>query len=1423
MGLSLVPGIPANNHWPLVGLVLLNLLFPPCLNAWQKNIRFENITVEHGLPGGQLFAAAQDRHGFMWFASDNGLIQYDGYAYKLIRNEPGKPDSLISNRVVAVYFDSQETLWVGTMEGLSRYDPDRQSFTHFRHDPEDTKSLGRPEVESIVEDHEGVLWFGHWPEHKGVPTISAFDRQSETFTRYYHDPDDPHTLPAGVITTMMVDRSGVLWVGTYSWDEVPGLAYFDRESKTFRRVFDCGSNPLQCAQPAGPDDRPEDFRIGGIHEDDEGSLWISGSGDGLIRYDRASNTYTRIVCHPGDPGRGTGKYISGNIIEDSNGLLWYDDRYEGLTSFDPGTETFTHYVHDPADPFSFGIANTNFSPLYQDRSGMIWAIGLDGSLSKFDPGSLVPGHYKHEPGTSNSLSNDTVSDIIEDENGILWVLHLHHGLRRVDRVTGSVTAYDHDSDNTTGFNALYLDSSGALWVGTNFGISRFDQSSGQFTDYPFDLPGDDQGKTQSPNLRVSAIAEDAQGNLWLGSVSRLSYFEPGSGKFTHYRSEPDQPGTLHGAGFGALLLADDLSLWVGGSDGLSRLDPVSRQFTHYVHDPGNPDSISSHRVMAITQGKDGALWVGTLSGLDRFDPASNLFSHVAGSSGGAISMVYSIVPDAQGNIWVSIYNEGLLKLNPATGETKTYDASDGFSRLYKGVLGRRGDLIWGGADGVYIFDPRQLTDHRQDPMVLITDFRLSNKPVPVSDEANKTPLSRSIVNTSDITLTYLDNLISFGFAVPGYKYAKEVRYAYRLEGYDRDWIETGADRRIATYTHVPPGDYVLRVKAAGKGGVWSDKQAFIRLSILPPWWQTWWAYSLYVITFVLALFGYIRLRTRNLRRQARLLKETVEERTAQIREHEQQIQHQTEDLEELLHLKEKLITNISHEFRTPLTLILGPARRLLKRAANHRDASQLQLIQRNSQRLLRLVNQLLGLAHLGADEPLARSAQPVSTTVDAITESFQPLAEDKGLQLGVERNEELWASCTPDALEKILLNLLSNAIKYTPAGGSITVSTRLDENNMVEVSVSDTGIGIPEDEHEAVFERFHRVGNGGETVPGAGIGLALVKELVLAHDGQVSLISEPGKGTTFTVKLPRCEAGLPQGGRVQTGSTAEAMALEFEALGPLADRPETQSVNEANGKPLVLIVEDNADLQHYLVELLTGTYQCLVAGDGEEALAVAFEYIPDLLLLDLMLPKLDGFQVSHALKKDERTSHIPIMMLTARDDRDSRMESWKEKVDGYLTKPFDDDELKMRIANLLEIRDILKCRFSSQFFAETKPNHVAEQKENGFLTKLKEVLEHCHSDPDFGTSRMASEMYISARQLQRKLKAVTGHHPAELLRSYRLRKARELLQKGMQVGVTSDRVGFSSPTYFTSCFKAQFGQTPSEFQSSRIPADSTFV
>ena len=1378
----------------------------PGLHAWQKSIRFDRITVEQGLPDNYVRSIVQDSRGFMWFGTANGLAKYDGYRFTVYQHDIDDPNSISSNQILYVFVDRQGTLWIGTDAGLNRFSREQETFTHFRHDPEDPSSLGGEVVATIYEDLAGALWIGHW-----FSGLSKFDRSTETFEQFHNDPENPESLPPGIVYAILEDRSGVFWVGTYAKEGSPDLTQFDQETRIFSLFFNCNPEQPQCPRPVAESDKPPVSKVMTVFEDRAGNIWIGGFG--LIKYDRASNTYKRYIHDPENPNSPAGNNFARDMVEDSSGLLWFSDTHQGLTSFDPKTESFSRYQHNPTDPHS--LASDNLFTLYQDHGGTIWVAAYHNGLSKFEPHSLALGHYKHDPNNPSSLVSNLVHDVAVDEQGHLWVAA--EGLNRIDRRKGIVTLYQHDPDVPTSLHANYINDlhvarSSLLWIGTISGLSRFDPVTETFKYFPVDPGVIDSEPTDVGVLSITGGKDDF---LWLGTTSTVSYFDTTTGDITHYRANPKDPGALQGRVFGIEVVADDGTVWIKGSHGISHFNPDTEVFTHYVHDPENPSSISQGPVRVILQDKGKTIWVGTSSGLDQFDPVSGVFIHYIKSDGNSFGSVEVIIEDSQGDLWVSTRSEGLWKLNRSTGSFRNYQARDGLAsnRMWGGLSSQSGELIFWSENGINIFYPDVLPEHRQNPVVVFTDFLLLNKSVPVSNAERKTSLSKHINENPDITLSYKDYLFEFEFAALNYVDPLSMRYAYMLEGFDEDWIETDVSKRFATYTNVPQGDYVLRVKASEINGEWGNNNTSIRLGVLPPFWLTWWAYGLYFIVAVLALFLYIRFRTISLTRRATLLENTVQERTAKIREHELHIQHQAEDLEELLHMKEKLIANISHEFRTPLTLILGPARRVLQKTANPETRSQLQMIKRNGQRLLRLVDQLLGLARLGAEEPLVRSPQAITSVADAITESFRVLAEEKDLQLTYEQSDELWVSCAPDTSEKILLNLLSNAIKYTPAGGRITVSITLNDDDMVELSVTDTGVGIPEQDQGTVFERFHRLGDSGETIPGAGIGLALVKELVEAHDGRIQLLSVPGEGTTVSIWLPRCEA-VPAAKETGPASvSAEAIALEVEALSRPHTAPDSVPNDEdMDGKPCILIIEDNVDMQNYLVQLLSDTYYCRVAGDGQQALDMAFEHIPDLVLCDVMLPKLDGFQVSHALKEDERTSHIPIILLTARSDRDSRLVGWKEKVDGYLTKPFHDEELKLRIANLLDIRDILKSRFKSHFFEETEPGEVLNEKENGFMEKLEQVLDQCHVDPDFGSSQMAAEMFMSPRQLQRKLKAITGHHPAELLRSYRLRNAREFLKSGTQVGLAADAVGFSSPAYFTSCFKAQFSQTPSEYQ-----------
>ena len=1410
--------MPTPGRHRVVLTALLVCALAPVAHAWQKAIRFDRISVEQGLPDSWVRSIEQDRFGFMWFSTPNGLAKYDGYRFTVYRHDPSDPQSVSSNEILSVLEDHEGMLWVGTDAGLDRFDREREVFEHFRHDPADLRSLGGPVVPAISEDSSGQLWIGHW-----ASGLSRLDRTQGTFERFQNDPADPSSLPPGTVFTMLEDSRGGFWVGTFARQGGSDLARFDPESETFRRFFSCDREAPGCPKPADAYTRPKVSKITDIVEDRKGQLWIAVLGFGVVRYDPVSNTYFRYFHDPEIANSLAGDTVN-SIVEDDDGRLWFSDLRDGLTILEPETMVFSRYRHDPLDPKS--LAGDSAYRMYKDRDGLLWISCVKDGLSRFDPLSLALGLYRFDRNDPLGITSVVrIRSVAETDDGALWISLPPDGLDRVDRALGVVRAIKHDPDDLASLPSdevrdLLVSQSGQLWLTTPNSLISYDLASDAFSQHPLEPRRSDSTATEVRDDALNTILEGPAGSLWLGSYTSVYRFEPSSGQVEVFHPDPGKTDALHGDNFEIQLIEEDGTVWISSqSAGLNVYDPATGGFRHYQHEPGNPDTIPQGPCCHIGKAPDGTLWLGTQSGLGTLDPESGVFARYTGSDRLPSGRIDEILFDGSGKVWVSAYTEGLWKIDPASGESWNYTVADGLEEGpgENGFVSQIGELVLWGDEGINIFRPDSLSQ-RQAPLdVVFTEFRLQNRPVPVSNHARATPLEKSINFAPEVTLTHADYLFSFEFAAPHFREPMNTRYAYKLEGFDGDWIETDATNRNATYTRIPPGDYRLRIKAGDKNGRWSSHEASLVLHVLPPWWRTWWAYTAYLLVFLLALAIYVRLRTLSLKRRAATLEQTVAERTQQIVKHEQQIESQAHELEAALDLKEKLITNISHEFRTPLTLILGPVKRLMDRSPGPEEAVQLQTIRRSGQRLLRLVDQLLGLARLGSVENhAARKAQPVLPVARAIVESFRPLAANKGLELALTVDGAPWVEAEADALEIVLLNLLSNAVKYTPEGGSITVEVEGERDGQVRLAVSDTGIGIPFEEQGTVFDRFRRAGAVGEHIPGAGIGLALVSDVVEAHDGTVRLESEPGKGTRVEVLLPAYVPTEQDLQRPREAALTPSVEQEFELLSELGTTAPAAITDSDDGKPLVLIVEDNADLQNYLAGLLDTDYHCYRAGDGEQALQLAYEQIPDLVLLDLMLPGLDGFQVSHALKEDQRTSHIPIIMLTARQDRESRMGGWREKVDAYFTKPFDDDELRLRIANLLEIRDILRNRYRNHFFEDTSPAEVLNDKETRFVERLEKALETGHADPEFGVSRLASEVFMSTRQLQRKLKSVVGHSPAEYLRSFRLRRSCELLRSGVQVSQVADAVGFSSPAYFTSCFKAQFEQTPSEYQQQLV-------
>jgi len=1449
MGVQKISRMPNGLKSTLIsGLVLMSCLTAPDTNAWKKSLRFEHLTTEDGLSHVLVGSIAQDQQGFMWFGARNGLNKYDGYRITFYGHDLDNPFSISSGQVMDVFVDSQGVLWAAANK-LNRFDRSNETFTHFSHDPEVPGSISGA-VLTIFEDHEHILWFGTWDQG-----LNRYDRASETFEHFRHDPSNPLSLPAGPIRSIYEDSDGVLWVGTYSFDGSANLVRFDRNSRTFQPVLSCSTTQSGCAQPLDEADRPPHPVVAGMLEDRSGTLWIGGQG--IIRYNKDSNTYRRYFNDPENDDYPHINNFSGEFVEDQAGLIWFGDTHSGLHSFDPESETFTQYLHNPADPDSIG-SNDLFT-IFEDRDGLIWVASYFGGVSRFDPQSLAFGHYQHDPDDPTSLGQGGAGKVVEDADGILWTTG--EGLNKIDRRNGVIARYgndpeDPDSLQNKDINQVLFDEQGNLWLGTEDGLYRFDPLLEKFRYFPLKFEGDGTDKTKVLSLikdksgmlwlttadkffrldpiseeflhfpvftegsmlsgsNVSSIIDGENEIFWLSSGVSVAKFDATSGQIIHYQLQTESTPKSMG-GMYRLMRARNGDIWIRTSmaSELIRLDPHTASFTHYRHDPQDEQSLSDSGIVSIYEAGNGDIWLGMETGINRFDPSSGKFTRYQNTNGIRTAQVDAIFEGSNGYMWFTTWGAGLLGHDPSSDEWQVFDRNDGLQSdfLFQGILSQSGEVIIEGENGLNIFDPRALPNLRTEPTVAFTDLRLLNQSVAIGGPVKKTPLSTHINTHPDISLTHRDYLFSFEFAALSYFNPMVTRYAYKLEGFDQDWIETGATNRNATYTNLPAGDFVLNVRATGRNGQWSNNSASLNLKILPPPWKTWWAYSLYLAVFALLLFAFIHIRTVSLRRRAVELEASVNERTHIILEHEQLIQHQADSLQELLHLKEKLYANISHEFRTPLALILGPIRRLLGKNPDTESQEQLQVVQRNSERLLRLVDQLLALSRLSAQEKPSASAQPLVSHVKAMVESFRPLAVDRDLQLATGRLENLWVNCGTDSLEKILMNLLSNAIKYTPAGGKITVEVYSEDDDMARLSVSDTGIGIPSQEHQAVFDRFHRIGNSGETIPGAGIGLALVRELVESFDGSVSLDSTHGQGTTLTVALPRhaVDSAAPDGTKEVVASAATRR--EVNSLAQPGSETIPIAVEDENGQQTVLVVEDNPDMQNYLQSLLVPDYECLVAGDGHTGLELALEQVPDLVVTDVMMPGLDGYELTEALKEDQRTSHIPIIMLTARSDRESRLKGLSEHADDYLIKPFDDEELLLRITNQLAARDIMKARFSRRVYLEEPLATGLNERERNFLARFETVLEENFADPDLDIGGMASKLAVSTRQLQRKLKALTGHSPAEYLRAYRLKEAARLLGARGQIIKVAFDVGFTSQAYFGTCFKAQFGMSPGQYQ-----------
>jgi signal transduction histidine kinase/DNA-binding response OmpR family regulator/streptogramin lyase len=1176
-----------------------------------------------------------------------------------------------------------------------------------------------------------------------------------------------------------------------------------------------------------------------------------------------------------------------SIAEEASGILLIGT-LGGLNFFDPGTATISGIDRRLDEN---GTLNNEFvNSLFTNHDGDVWIGTEKGGVNKYSTYQKPFYSLHNQPDDQNSLSNNTINSILNDGN-ILWVGTAGGGLNRVDQNTGIIEHFIQSAQQPDGICSNYissicLDTDKQLWVSSwGDGLGRLvSEKSKTFQNY----------KNQSDNPRslvsnfVSGLIPDDRGFFVVCTLGGIDLFDPKKGSFFHFQEKFDKG--VETPAVGCILKDRKDYYWIGSRKGLFRIPaklvvPTSQKLTSedygfFANSPGDSLSLPGNYVISLLEDHLGNIWVGTYgNGFCKAVHASDgkiQFITYTKTNGLCDDVVYAMEEDHSGNIWISTDN-GLSKFNPEKVSFQNFYTKDGLlnDQFYwnSSSSDHRGNLYFGGVNGLNYFSPGEINYYPRLPKVVFTDFQVFNQSVKIGEKLHgNIVLARSVSETQTIELSYKDNIFSIEFSALDYFLPDKVIYAYKMEGVDQNWVTVTAARRFATYTNLSGGKYRFLVKAANSDGLWSVEPTVLAIIIDPPYWQTSWFRLLAILALTLSVMGYIRYRTRYLHEQKRKLEIQVRERTIQIEEQKEKLQEQSSILlqsnnvlaerrefiegqkieleqqnhlivtqrDEMIELNKKVslinqlrlrfFTNISHEFRTPLTLILDPLESLMKTMEDDKVTSQtLKLINRNAQRLLHLINQLMYFRKIETGKMELRVVQgELVAFLKEVFDSFLDLAAHSNIQyqfLSENPVQSTWFD--PEKIENIFYNLLSNAFKFTSEGGRISMKVTFSQPDVnrvglafpfIGIEVIDSGKGISAEHLPFVFDQFYQVDSTLSNMQkGSGVGLALTQELVQAMHGEISVESELGRGSIFRVFLPYqadnfAHEELDLTGSVQSVNLQSKVDVITEELMLVGSSLEATELKADKSKPLILIVEDNYDLRAFLIQSMKNDFRLLGAANGKEGLEMAKKFTPDLIISDVMMPVMDGLELCSRLKKEIHTSHIPVILLTAKAMIEHWIEGLETGADDYIPKPFNLKVLQLKIVNLIESRRKLRLLFSREGNPspeELTNNAVDEQ----FLSKAYYIIEKNLQSENFTADLFAREMAVSQSLLFKKLKALTNHSITDFINLYKLKKAASMIGSDSKVNMTeiAFQVGFNDPKYFSRIFRKVYGVSPSDY------------
>lgn len=1352
-------------------LLLFLLLASECAAA--QNVSFIHLGSTQGLSYNEIHSIYKDARGFMWFGTMSGLNRYDGHEFKIFRHEAGDTASIGENTIKTIYEGPGNTLWIQFVDNtFNIYDPLTESFR--RDVNTEMKKWGIPTgpLAMIIKDQAGRFWFVEAAQ--GLYRYDPITKHTTTVTLGAHEPP----VAADNIADFTADDRGHYWIirrdGLIEGLDTGSLRVVRMENTIYQAA---GGEQL-------------DYNI---YADAQGDLWVFCTRDarGIWWYQPGKGLWRHM-----DKASGLNNDIVRDVVQDDAGQIWIGTDHGGVNLLDKATGAIRYLEHNDFDENS--VSQNVITCLYKDNTGIIWVGTYKQGINVYHPGALRFPLYRHRPFVPGSLGFDDVNRFVEDAKGNLWIGTNGGGLIYFDRQTGRFTSYVHDPNNPNSLSAdvivsLCIDHRGQLWIGSYYGgLDRFDGKT--FTHYRHHT----QDTASLGDDRVWEVFEDKWDQLWVGTFSAgLDRFD-GKG-FIHYRAA----GGNVSSDYIAELTQDTAgNLWIGTSLGVDVLDHRTGKFRHY----NQANGINAAGVLALVTDSLGRVWIGTSEGLNLFDPRRGKTLRVWTKADGLPdNYILTIAEDGFHNLWLGTPN-GLgnaLLTHDTSLQCITYDESSGLqSRQFNenaALRTREGELVFGGPNGFNIFKPETLRPDREAPALVLTGLQVFNRDI-----------AAALPETHEIRLRYNENVFTLSFADLDYFDNQKTTYAYRLDGFNQDWLPVPPHQWSATYTNLDPGTYTFRLRATPAGGIGKPREATLVIHVLPPFWKTPLAFVLYV----LAVIGLLLL-ARNI----------LVERT-RMRFRIEQERKEAQQLHDLDMMKIRFFTNVSHEFRTPLSLILAPLEKMIQQGGA--ATAQFQLMYRNARRLLNLVNQLLDFRRMEVQEfTLHRNSGDLVRYLHELTQSFSDISEKRHISL--EFTSAVDACVTTfdrDKVEKIVFNLLSNAFKFTPEGGSVRVTLAVEGTEAV-IRVSDTGIGIPAAQQERIFERFFQHDLPGNMInQGSGIGLALTREFVKLHGGSISVESAPDRGSTFIVRLPVVPADAAPAGEAvrdgaQAGDGARVAATGSDAArdARLGTDAATRLPDESDAaeprprkRPTLLLVEDNEDFRFYLKDNLRTMYHILEAANGREGWKKVQAHLPDLVVSDIMMPEMDGIALARRIKHDAQTSHIPVILLTARADEEQQLEGYGTGANDYITKPFNFEILLARVRNLLAQQKAFQRQFSKNMEVNPSPLEVTPLDQQ-FLQQAVAAVEARIADPDFSVEDLSRAVHCSRVTLYKKLSSLTGKAPLDFIRHIRLKRAAELLAKSQRsVAEVAYEVGFNNPKYFAKFFRKEYGVQPSAFK-----------